>query len=61
MLNYYLNYVIQIQDTQNHIEMSDEEDNTISDKYNVNIQLMSIIIIIKGCSHFICFSQIILL
>ena len=40
---------------------SDEEDNTISDKYNVNIQLMSIIIIIKGCSHFICFSQIILL
>ena len=38
---------------------SDEEDNTISDKYNVNIQLMSIII--KGCSHFICFSQIILL
>ena len=40
---------------------SDEEDNTISDKYNVNIQLMSIIIIIKGCSHFIYFSQIILL
>ena len=40
---------------------SDEEDNTISDKYNVNIQLMSIIIIIKGYSHFICFSQIILL
>ena len=39
---------------------SDEEDNTISDKYNVNIQLMSIIII-KGCSHFICFSLIILL
>ena len=55
------NYVIQIQDTQNHIDISDEEDNTISDKYNVNIQLMSIIIIIKGCAYFICFSQIILL
>ena len=35
------NYIIQIQDTQNHIDMSDEEYNTISDKYNDNIELMS--------------------
>ena len=58
MLNYYLNYVIQIQYTENHIDMSDEDD-TISDTNNINIQLMSIIIIIKVL--FICFSHIILL
>ena len=36
---------------------SDEEDNTISDKYNVNIQLMSIIIIIKGFSFHLFFTN----
>ena len=60
MFNYYLNYVIQIQDTENHIDMSDEDD-TISDTNYIYIQLMSIIIIIKGYAHFICFSHIILL
>ena len=55
MFNYYLNYVIQIQETENHIDMSIEDTN------NVNIQIMSIIIIIKGYAHFICFSHIILL
>ena len=60
MFNYYLNYVIQIQETENHIDMSIEDD-TIEDTNNVNIQIMSIIIIIKGYAHFICFSHIVLL
>ena len=36
---------------------SDEEDYTISDKYNVNIQLMSIIIIINGFSFHLFFTN----